>query len=49
MFGGWYVGETVIKVNKADKVPWILRTNLTRTMLQSVKPSPHPHPFGGCA
>ena len=37
MFGGRYVGGTVIKVYEADKVPWILRTNLTRTMLYSVK------------
>lgn len=29
MFGGWYVGGTVIKVYEADKVPWILRTEQT--------------------
>ena len=38
MFGGRCVGGTVIKVNKADKVLWILRTNLTRTMLHSINP-----------
>ena len=41
MFGGRCVGGTVIKVNKADKVLWILRTNLTHT-LHSINPLPHP-------
>ena len=40
MFGVWYVGGTVIKVYEADKVPWILRTNFTRTMLYSIMPPP---------
>ena len=42
MFGDRCVGGTVIKVNKADKVLWILRTNLTRTMLHSINPPPQP-------
>lgn len=44
MFGGWYVGGTVIKVYEADKVPWILRTNFTRTMLYSIMPPTPPPP-----
>lgn len=42
MFGGGCVEGTVIKVNKADKVLWILRTNFTRTMLHSINPPPAP-------
>ena len=42
MFGDRCVEGTVIKVNKADKVLWILRTNLTRTVLYFIKPPPPP-------